>query len=36
MIDEMGGAYNMHSRRDIYKILVLESEVKQSAWEALA
>jgi len=27
MIDKMGGAYNMHSRRDIYKILVLEPEV---------
>jgi hypothetical protein len=26
MKDEMGGAYNVHSRRDIYKILVLEPE----------
>jgi hypothetical protein len=26
MKDEMGGEYNMHSRQDVYKILVLEPE----------
>jgi hypothetical protein len=28
----MGGAYNIHSRRDIYKILVLEPEGKSPLW----
>ena len=30
MEDEMGGAYNVHSRRDINKILVLEPEGNSS------